>query len=128
MWQRLSARARPNRRTAKPGQPARPAVGPHDVKVEAPTLEHVIGALVSPAAGNGTTGAITPDRKAARGLPPSACSNCSPKTVYANGHGSHQEARGGYLDHRPVGDVTNTEGARTLARWRRLCVVGLAGA
>jgi len=83
--------------------------------------------LVSPAAGNGTPGAITPDRKVARGLPPSACPNRSPKTVYADGHGPHKEARGVYLDHRPIGDATNTEGARTLARRRSLCVTGLAG-
>ena len=84
--------------------------------------------MVSPVTGNGTPGAITPYRKAARGLPPSACPNRSPKTVYADGHGPHQKARGVYLNHLPVGDVTNTEGARTLASTRRLYVVELAGA
>ena len=84
--------------------------------------------MVSPAAGNGPPGAITPDRKVARELPPSACPNRSLKIVYADGHGPHKEARGVYLDHRPIGDATNTEGARTLARRRRLCVAGLTGA
>jgi hypothetical protein len=129
VWKRPLARAHPNSRTVKPERPARSAIKPHKVKVEAPTTEHVIAAVVvSPAAGNGTLGAITLDRKAARGLPPSACPNRSPKIEYADGHGSDQETRGVYLDHRPVGDVTNTEGARTLACRYRLCVVELAGA
>ena len=84
--------------------------------------------MVSPTAGNGTPGAITPDRKVARGLPPRVWPNRSPKTVYADGHGPNKEARGVYLDHLPIGDATNTEGARTLARRRRLCVAGQDGA
>jgi hypothetical protein len=129
MWQWLSACAHPNSRAEKPERPARSAVEPHEVRVEAPATEQVIGAvLVSPAAGNGTLGAITLDRKAARGLPPRACPNRSPKIEYADGHGSDQEMRGVYLDHRPVSDVTNTEGARTLACRYRLCVVELARA
>jgi hypothetical protein len=109
-------------------RPARSAVGSHEVKAEAHTTEHVIGAeLASPPAGNGTPGAITPDRRAARDLPLRACPKRSPKTVYADGHGADQKTRGVYLDHRPVGDVTNTEGARTLFCWYRLCVVEFGG-
>ena len=129
VWKRSFARAHPNSRTAKLERPAQSAIEPHEVKVEAPTTEHVNGAvLVSPAAGNGTLGAIMLDRKAARGLPPSACPNRSPEIEYADGHGSDLGTRGAYLDHRPVGDVTNTEGARTLACRYRLCVVELARA
>lgn len=84
--------------------------------------------MVSPTAGHGTLGAITLYRKAARGLPSSACPNRSPKIECVDGHGTDQETLGVCLDHRPVGDVTNTEGAKTLACRYRLCVVELAGA
>jgi hypothetical protein len=92
-------------------------------------MERTIGAeSANPAVENGTSGAVTLDRNAARGLPPSACPNRSPKTEYADAHGSDQGMRGVYLDHRPVGDVTNTEGAWTPSGWERPCVVELARA
>jgi hypothetical protein len=130
VWKRALARACPNNRPAKPKRPTRSAVEPHEVKVEAPTTEHVIGAvLVSAAAGNGTLDAITLDRRAARGLlPPSACPNRSPKIEYADEHGSDQETPGVYLDNCPYDLVTNTEGAWTPSGWERLCIVELAEA
>jgi hypothetical protein len=91
--------------------------------------EQSIGAeLAKPAAGKGTPGAVPRDTNTARVLPPNTRLNCNSTVKYARAHGSDQETRGVYLDHRPVGEVTNAEGARTLARRYRLCVVELVGA
>jgi hypothetical protein len=129
MWQRLLACAHANSRTAKKERPARSAVAPHGVNIEAPITEQIIGAESTRlAAGNGTPDAATPDRNAARGLLPSACPNPRPKIEYADAHGSDQGMRGVYLEHCPVGEVMNNEGACTLNSWEHLCVVELAEA
>jgi hypothetical protein len=128
MWQRLPACAHPNSRTAKPERPARSRIVPHAVMVEAPMTEQIIGAVpAKPAAGNGTPGAVPRDTNTARGLPPNTWLNRNSTIEYVRAHGSDQRMRGVYLDHFPDGLAMNAEGARTLARRYRLCVVELAG-
>lgn len=52
---------------------------------------------------------------------------CNSKIENVDGYSSGQETGGVYLDHLPVGDITNTEGAWILISWERFCVVKLVG-
>jgi hypothetical protein len=55
-------------------------------------MERTIGTdSANPAAGNHTSGAVTLQKNAARGLPSSAYPNCGPKTEYADAQGSDRE-------------------------------------